>query len=200
MNAPEGEGYVAFSVNLLPGLDHLTEIKNKATIIFDYNAPIETNEYVNTLDLMRPSATMVSARLNGDEITISCRGTDDGSGVSSYQFYGAIGDGEFTFIDEVSSPETTFTIPEGVNPKDYKFYALAVDNVGNVQEFAPDAIGVSFAIKGDVNSDGEVTVADINAVLDMILKGTGTPLGDVNEDGEITVADINAVINIILSN
>ena len=200
VNAPEGEGYVAFSVNLMPGLDHLTELKNKATIIFDYNAPIETNEYVNTLDLMRPSATMVSARLNGDEITISCRGTDDGSGVSSYQFYGAIGDGEFTFIDEVSSPETTFTIPEGVNPRDYKFYALAVDNVGNVQEFAPDAIGVSFAIKGDVNSDGEVTVADINAVLDMILKGTGTPLGDVNEDGEITVADINAVINIILSN
>ena len=199
VNAPEGEGYVAFSVNLLPGLEHLAEFKNKATIIFDYNAPIETNEYVNTLDLECPVATMVSARLNGDSITISCRGRDDGSGVSSYRYYAAIGDGEFRFIDEVASNETTFTVPEDVNPMDYKFYALAVDNVGNVQEFAPDAIGVTAGVKGDVNGDGEVSVADINAILDMILKATGDLMGDVNEDGEITVADINAVLNIILS-
>ena len=200
VNAPEGEGYVAFSVNLLPGLEHLTEFKNKATIIFDYNAPIETNEYVNTLDLERPVATMVSARLNGDEIKISCRGTDDGSGVSTYQYYAAIGDGEFRFIDEVASNETTFTVPEGVNPMDYKFYALAVDNVGNVQEFAPDAIGVTAGIKGDVNGDGEITVADVNAIIDIIINATNDLMGDVNEDGEITVADINAVLDIIMGN
>ena len=177
--------------------EHLSEFKNKATIIFDYNAPIETNEYVNTLDLERPVATMVSARLNGNEIKISCRGTDDGSGVSSYRYYAAIGDGEFRFIDEVASNETTFTVPEGVNPMDYQFYALAVDNVGNVQEFAPDAIGVTAGIMGDVNGDGEVSVADINAIIDMILKDQSDLAGDVNGDGEITVADINAVLNII---
>ncbi len=55
------------------------------------------------------------------------------------------------------------------------------------------------AIKGDVNGDGEVNIADINAVIDMILSGTFNANGDVNGDGEVNIADINAVIDLILS-
>lgn len=51
---------------------------------------------------------------------------------------------------------------------------------------------------GDANGDGEVTVADINSIIDVILLGTTNAGADVNSDGEITVADINAVINVIL--
>lgn len=57
-------------------------------------------------------------------------------------------------------------------------------------------------LKGDVNGDGEVNVADINAIVNIIL---GKPAdedtllrADVNGDGEINIADINAVVNIIL--
>ena len=53
--------------------------------------------------------------------------------------------------------------------------------------------------KGDVNGDGEVNIADINAVIDMILSGSSSLAGDVNGDGEVNIADINAVIDIILS-
>ena len=53
---------------------------------------------------------------------------------------------------------------------------------------------------GDVNGDLEVTIADVNAVMNMILGGnSSTSAADVNGDGEITIADINAVIDIILS-
>jgi uncharacterized lipoprotein YddW (UPF0748 family) len=52
---------------------------------------------------------------------------------------------------------------------------------------------------GDVNGDGEVNIADVNAVIDMILGGAITPAGDVNGDGEINIADVNAVIDIILN-
>jgi len=53
---------------------------------------------------------------------------------------------------------------------------------------------------GDVNLDFEVNIADVNAVIDMILGGNGsTAAADVNGDGEINIADINAVINIILN-
>ena len=53
---------------------------------------------------------------------------------------------------------------------------------------------------GDVNRDLEVNIADVNAVINMILGGNGsTAAADVNGDGEINIADINAVINIILS-
>jgi len=59
-------------------------------------------------------------------------------------------------------------------------------------------------IKGDVNGDTEVTIADINALIDIILSSDApteemTKRADVNEDTEITVADINALINLILS-
>ena len=53
-------------------------------------------------------------------------------------------------------------------------------------------------VVGDVNCDGEVTIADVNAVLDMILKGSHDHNGDVNGDGEVSIADINAVIDLIL--
>ena len=54
-------------------------------------------------------------------------------------------------------------------------------------------------LAGDVNGDGEVNIADVNAVIDMILSGNTLPTGDVNNDGEINIADVNALINIILS-
>ena len=50
----------------------------------------------------------------------------------------------------------------------------------------------------DVNGDGEVNIADINAVIDLILNGNEDARGDVNGDGEVNIADINAVIDLIL--
>ena len=54
------------------------------------------------------------------------------------------------------------------------------------------------SVPGDVNHDGEVNIADINAALDIILNGSNDYSADVNNDNEINVADINAVIDIIL--
>ena len=57
-------------------------------------------------------------------------------------------------------------------------------------------------LKGDVNGDGEVNIADINALIDIILGGYADEAtlkrADVNEDAEINIADINALIDIIL--
>ena len=53
---------------------------------------------------------------------------------------------------------------------------------------------------GDVNGDGEVNIADVNALIDAILGGQSNSRCDVNKDGEVNIADVNAVIDIILSN
>ena len=53
-------------------------------------------------------------------------------------------------------------------------------------------------VTGDVNADGEVNIADINAVIDMILTGIQNKVGDVNGDGEVNIADVNALISLIL--
>ena len=53
-------------------------------------------------------------------------------------------------------------------------------------------------IPGDVNGDSEVSIADVNAVLAMILSGSIESPGDVNGDGEVNVADVNSLVDIIL--
>ena len=53
-------------------------------------------------------------------------------------------------------------------------------------------------LKGDVNGDGEVNIADMNAVIDMILSGNSDMRGDVNGDHEVNIADVNTIIGIIL--
>lgn len=78
----------------------------------------------------------------------------------------------------------------------------------HIEEFDATTI-----IPGDVNGDGEITVADANATIEVIINGGGSHghtrvpnpdgggwvnLADVNDDGEINIADINAIINEIL--
>ncbi len=60
----------------------------------------------------------------------------------------------------------------------------------------------SFPIRGDINGDREVNIADINAVIDIILGSDVSDYvrsrADVNSDGEVNIADINVIIDIIL--
>ena len=58
--------------------------------------------------------------------------------------------------------------------------------------------GENPGMPGDVNGDGNVNIADINAVIDMILSGRFDAVGDVNGDGAVNIGDINALIGIIL--
>lgn len=48
-NEPASHGFFTFRINLNPGLPRGTVIQNSASIIFDYNLPLETNIVTNTL-------------------------------------------------------------------------------------------------------------------------------------------------------
>ena len=59
-------------------------------------------------------------------------------------------------------------------------------------------------IKGDVNNDGEISVADVTALVNLILieeQPTGDLLfrADVNDDSEVGVADVTMLVNMILN-
>ena len=64
-------------------------------------------------------------------------------------------------------------------------------------DYHPDAEVPQF-VPADVNRDGEVNIADVNAVIDVILNDSMPPNADVNQDGEVNIADVNAVIDVIL--
>ena len=58
-------------------------------------------------------------------------------------------------------------------------------------------------IRGDVNHDGSVTMADANMVVNYFLatdkpEGFDTTAADVNKDGSVTMADANQIVNMFL--
>ena len=78
-------------------------------------------------------------------------------------------------------------------------YALSADEVKKSMSMnvEPDLL------KGDVNADGAVDVADISAIIDVMASGATIPdasasgRADVNGDGTVDVADISTVISIM---
>ena len=55
------------------------------------------------------------------------------------------------------------------------------------------------ALTGDVNSDGEVNLSDVNILIEFILSDNLDAAGDINKDGEVNLSDVNALIEIILN-
>ena len=56
-------------------------------------------------------------------------------------------------------------------------------------------------LRGDVNGDGKVTIADVTALVNIILGKTtnyNAAVADINDDTKITIADVTALVNIIL--
>ena len=56
---------------------------------------------------------------------------------------------------------------------------------------------------GDVNGDGEVSIADVTTLIDILLGGhpdsDTLQRADANNDGELTIADVTTIIDILLS-
>ena len=56
---------------------------------------------------------------------------------------------------------------------------------------------------GDVNGDGSVNIADVTALVDIILGNDNEAYdhtaADIDGDNDITITDVTALVNIILS-
>ena len=57
--------------------------------------------------------------------------------------------------------------------------------------------------RGDVNNDGEITIADVTTLINYLLSGDASIVNvdaaNCNEDGEVSIADVTALINFLLS-
>lgn len=79
---------------------------------------------------------------------------------------------------------------------DNTYTTPAINQNATIRVVAHDTIHQH--ILGDVNDDGEVNIADINSVINVILGDISSQLADVNNDGEVNIADVNRIIGIIL--
>ena len=55
--------------------------------------------------------------------------------------------------------------------------------------------------RGDVNGDGDVNIADVTALIDLLLSGGSVDVAeaDTNRDGAVNIADVTALIDYLLS-
>jgi PKD repeat protein len=133
VTSPEGQGFVSYTIQPKTALAHNTRIRNKAAIHFDNNPPIITNEFVNTVDILSPvsSVAALPATTPDTSFKITWSGTDADAGIRSYDVYYAINNGPYTlWLFNAPVTEAVFT---GKKDSLYKFYSIAKDYAGNIE-------------------------------------------------------------------
>jgi hypothetical protein len=134
VNPPEGEGYVKYRVNLLDSVANGTIIKNKAKIIFDVNDPIYTNEWTVTIDNNTPISMIktIPSRCFDTTIVLELEYDDQYGAIDFYDIYVSTNNGEYLFYDRII--DTNKFVFTGGFDSTYKFYSIAVDYAGNIED------------------------------------------------------------------
>lgn len=130
---PEGEGSVSFSVRLkaVPQLEE--QVRNKASIVFDANIPILTNEHLLTFDPVAPESAVeaLPPLIQDHPFEVHWDGSDAGSGVGYYNIFVSENGGSDS-LWMAGTTETTALFTGKVGHV-YRFYSIATDHVGNIE-------------------------------------------------------------------
>ena len=152
----DGEGFVSFNIEHKPNPATGSTISNKAVIVFDANAPIETNTYVNTFDTDYPTSKVTSVERSGSDIIISFEGSDATSGIASYDLY-IYKNGAEPELLAAGVTGNQYTMKDA-GDDNYSFCSIATDNVGwnEPKDLTPEATGIQAVNAG---ADGETWTA-----------------------------------------
>ena len=123
--------------------------------------------------------------------------SDDGSTTNDFYVYNG------KYLDGAD-----FTSDDQIQVGDEVVIYGTLTTYGTTNEFAAGNYIVSLnrpstTLLGDVNKDEDITIADVTALVNIILGKDSTNqydhvAADVNTDGDITIADVTALVNIIL--
>ena len=197
-----GIGFFDYDIKLKKGLKDGTEIKNRASIIFDTEEPIITPYWVNTVDSEKPESKVDKIECIDDTtVTLRFKGKDNRSGIWRYKLYVQPGAGSEWYVanENLYQDSCDYKVFRDI---DYGFCVVATDSAGNV-ESKPLEREISYVVytKGDANGDGIVDSQDIVLAINKYLD-ENTPINfiaaDVNEDDVIDSQDIVAIQNIFL--
>lgn len=130
-NGVSGTGAVLYEIQA-KNLNTLDTFSNKAHIYFDFNAPIVTNNWMNTVDTTAPVSQVLSHfPVNDTTVRIVINHSDVGSGFAYDRFYYKKSTSStFLYGGDVKNDTLTFIGDAG---SAYNIYVRGVDNVGNEQ-------------------------------------------------------------------
>jgi len=192
---PEGEGYVSYSILPKSNRPHLQQVSNTASIVFDNNDAIITNAWVNTIDKQKPSSQVqaLPAIITDTTFFIHLLGADNHSGILDYDVYVTVNDtATFQFLNNYSFDSAGV---KGQYGSTYKFYSIARDRVGNVEDAPtqPDAV-VTLQLPNAIKQVDPVNISLIpNPANNVIVLKLNEP---VVENSTLTISNINGAVEI----
>lgn len=212
---PAGEGSVSFTVGLRAGISTGGVVRNRATIVFDTNPPLDTPEWLNTVDSSKPSSNVTALQPTQTSLSfpVSWQGSDAGSGIGKFSIYVSDNGSPFTvWQSNTSASSAVFTGQAGHT---YGFYSIARDGVGNIESgkssaeattrVADSSCAVSAGSGVTVTRSGfrliattqrfvqtvslkNVTAASIQGPLSLVLDGLSSNAGLFNKSGTSSCA------------
>lgn len=162
--------------------------------------------------MKRPSMISTAAPLSVKPLAVSYTVYNPTTGAANFKLTYSLDNGE-TWMDPLnavltvdggSKASTTINLPT-----DARIMLRINQTAGNANRYCYlDNIKIFYSetwppepVEGDVNGDGEVNIADVNDIIDVILTGhSGRAINaDVDGNDEINIGDVNRIIAIILS-
>lgn len=130
---PQGQAHLLYSISPRTSLPNGTTVCNKATVVFDTNSAINTQNWCNTFDFTNPVSHVqpLAASEGSTSFTVQWTGSDTGSGIRDFTIY--VSDNSGAYTAWISNSTLTQSAYRGVNGHSYRFYSVARDAAGNVE-------------------------------------------------------------------
>lgn len=199
----EGQGEITFDIKLKKNLPDGVEISNRATIIFDNEAPIKTPVWTNITDTVAPTSKIKEcSAMNDTTIVLKFEGTDNRSGIWKYDLYTQYGN-DVNWVksaENITDSVYNFKCNSDFN---YGFCVIATDSAGNIEnkKLQIEASQTTY-LRGDANGDGIVNALDVTFATEVYL-GNDVEINfsatDMNTDGIINALDVSMICDKYLS-
>ena len=163
--------------------EHSVMMKKPSTIMT--SQPLRHNFFMAQATFFNPSSTLAKYKL---EYSVD--------GGSTWERAYTIDSLDVAEIPEKSQTLATWNL--NLSSSQPAQFRIAMIGGGSGPTYVDDIVLYFIDQNGDVNGDGEINIADVNAVISAILTGEIRTAADVNGDGEVNIADVNAVITLIL--
>lgn len=197
------------AMDMLYNEGHVTVIVSAKTVGSDTSSPLiiscgNNNTSITVTDadteyrVMLPCTAATDAKVRLATVT-GKRVTVNSMSVYAGDCFSPVDTSKATYINDITGTS--------VEMKDMSpgYYSLRVHCIYRDGSESPWTERVPLIVNwrsADVNHDNEISIADINQLLDVVLNGYLVPsavkVNDVNHDGEVNLADINSIIDTIL--
>lgn len=161
--SPEGEGWVTYSINLLPTVQSGDVVNAQAEITFDWNEPILTPLVFNTIDAASSTSAVnaLPAVTNTPDFQVTWSGSDEGegSGLAHYDVYVSTDNGPYA--QWLQGTTATDAVYHGQGGHTYAFYSRATDNVGHDEDKTPTAEATTTTVVSLIDTTPPTTYSAI---------------------------------------